>query len=74
MLTGVQFRPDRHLGHMCRCVWGCCRYTAAEALTALNKVYLMMMEANKGTNLAPMVVRPNSAVWSSSLDCPKFKA
>jgi hypothetical protein len=42
------------------CVLWCCRYTASEALTALNKVYLMMMEANKGTNPAPMVVRHNA--------------
>jgi hypothetical protein len=34
-----------------------CRYTAAEALQALNKVYVMMMEAVGGTDLRPMVVR-----------------
>lgn len=34
-----------------------CRYTAAEALQALNKVYVMMMEAVGGTDPRPMVVR-----------------
>lgn len=37
-----------------------CRYTAAEALQALNKVYLMMMDAGRGKDPGPMVVRCKS--------------
>lgn len=41
-----------------------CRYTAAEALQALNKVYVMMMEAVGGTDPRPMVE------WASLLASP----
>lgn len=34
-----------------------CRYTAAEALQALNKVFLLMMEAANKVDPGPMVVR-----------------
>lgn len=34
-----------------------CRYTAAEALTALNKVYVMMMEAGSNNEPSLMTVR-----------------
>ena len=33
-----------------------CKYTAADALTALNKVYMLLMEAGKGNDPAPMMV------------------
>lgn len=33
-----------------------CRYTASEALQALNKVYLLMVEAAKGSDVGPMLV------------------
>lgn len=34
-----------------------CKYTASEALAALNKVYLLMMGADKDHNPTPLIVR-----------------
>jgi len=34
-----------------------CKYTASEALAALNKIYLLMMGADKDNNPTPLVVR-----------------
>jgi hypothetical protein len=43
-----------------------CRYTAAEALQALNKIYLLMMESGNRMDPGPMVVRHSmhSQRWS----------
>jgi hypothetical protein len=40
-----------------------CKYTASEALQALNKVYLMMMEAGKNADVGPMLVRGGGRMW-----------
>lgn len=37
-----------------------CRFTASEALQTLNKVYLMMVEAGKGADVGPMLVRDHA--------------
>lgn len=54
-----------------------CKYTAAEALQALNKVYVMMMEAGKHADVGPMLVREGGAMLlcggaKEASTCPHF--